>query len=364
MRVLILNQYFPPDPAPTGVLFAELAGYLRAQGHDVELISTGQTYRSGQGQRGRLKREAQGLLKILRQGLLARRADAVISGSSPPCLLVVATLIALRHRAKSYHWAMDLYPELAVALGEVAPGRLAGALQLWMHYCYRLSRRVVVLDEDMAAQIQYPGATPEIIRPWVNASVLQCVDETDLSVKPPSAPWVWIYSGNLGRAHEWETLLEVQARLEREGVPVTLRFQGGGPSWVPAREKADALGLTRCEWLPYVEECELPASLLRCQIEIVTQRPETRGLLWPSKLALLLSLRRPILWVGPEGAIANLIRTIPRSGVFQPGEIPAIAAWLRAGFEDSHPVSQPAVNPGTHREKSLQAWAHLIADSR
>jgi colanic acid biosynthesis glycosyl transferase WcaI len=363
MRVLILNQYFPPDPAPTGVLFAELADHLRTHGHDVEFISAGQTYRSGQGQRGRLKREFMALLKILRQGLLARRIDVVASGSSPPCLLVVATLIALRHRARSYHWAMDLYPELAVALGEVAPGRFAGALQLWMHYCYRLSRRVVVLDEDMAAQIQSSGAKVEIIRPWVTAPVLQSLDESDLSMNPPSVPWVWIYSGNLGRAHEWETLLQVQAQLEREGVPVTLRFQGGGPSWGPAREKADALGLSRCEWLPYVEERELPASLLHCQVAIVTQRPEARGLLWPSKLALLLLLRRPILWVGPEGAIAKVIRGIPGSGVFRPGEIVAIADWVRARFQDPHPVSLPAVNPKAHREESLEAWAHLIADN-
>ena len=34
----------------------------------------------------------------------------------------------------------------------------------------------------------------------------------------PDAEWTWIYSGNLGRAHEWETLLRAQQLIEQRGV--------------------------------------------------------------------------------------------------------------------------------------------------
>src|SRR4051812_43234018 len=108
VHFLFLNQYFPPDPAPTGILLAELADELRAHGHTVECLGAAQDYRPGQAKGGRWKREFAALLQILLRGLRAQRPDVVLSATSPPCLLVVATIIALRHGAKSAHWVMDL----------------------------------------------------------------------------------------------------------------------------------------------------------------------------------------------------------------------------------------------------------------
>jgi colanic acid biosynthesis glycosyl transferase WcaI len=108
MRVLLLNQYFPPDPAPTGMLLGELAERLRADGHTVDFVDAGAPYRAGQKQQGRARRELTALARMLWRGLRGPRPDAVISATSPPLLLVIATLVALRHRARSIHWAMDL----------------------------------------------------------------------------------------------------------------------------------------------------------------------------------------------------------------------------------------------------------------
>jgi hypothetical protein len=38
MRILLLNQYFPPDPAPTGVLFRELADEFSRHGHTADFV--------------------------------------------------------------------------------------------------------------------------------------------------------------------------------------------------------------------------------------------------------------------------------------------------------------------------------------
>ncbi|HEX8297140.1 MAG TPA: hypothetical protein VF593_12620, partial [Chthoniobacteraceae bacterium] len=110
MRFLFLNKYFPPDPAPTGVLLRELADELENSGHIVDFVATRQDYRAAKAQRGRMRREVAALGQMLLDGLRSPRADVVISASSPPCLIVVATLVAWRHRARSFHWIMDLYP--------------------------------------------------------------------------------------------------------------------------------------------------------------------------------------------------------------------------------------------------------------
>jgi colanic acid biosynthesis glycosyl transferase WcaI len=100
VRILFLNQYFPPDPAPTGVLLRELGEYLRAQGHEVEFVSSRQDYRAAKKNRGRMVRELRALASIFFRAMRTQKPDVVFSASSPPCLVVVAALIALRHRAK------------------------------------------------------------------------------------------------------------------------------------------------------------------------------------------------------------------------------------------------------------------------
>jgi len=357
VRILFLNQYFPPDPAPTGVLLQELADSLQAGGHTADFVAARQDYRAGQRQGGRMVREAIALARMFFDGLRRPRPEVILSATSPPCLLLVATLLALWHRAKSVHWVMDLYPEIAVGLGEIRRGALAGLLQKMMGWAYRRAALVVALDEDMAERLRPSGVTPRLIRPWVFASTLTVLART---VETPQSPWTWIYSGNLGRAHEWETLLAAQAILEKRGAGIRLLFQGGGPARPAAEKRAQELGLRECAWTGYVEEAELPASLLHAQALVVTQRPAAQGLLWPSKLGLILSLPRPILWIGPtDGAIARLLRTLPQAGVFAPGAAEQVAAWLLARRAEDRPVPA-ALDPAAHRAAALQAWKTLL----
>lgn len=358
MHILFLNQYFPPDPAPTGVLLAEVAEAAKKGGNTVDFVAARQEYRAGQKQGGRIIREARALARMLVDGFRRPRADVVVSGSSPPCLLVVATLVAFGHRARSVHWIMDLYPEIAVALGEVREGIFSRMLGTLMGWCYRQASRVVVLDEDMAARVRNHGVEPAIVRPWVFGAVLKQLADTRAE---PQKDWTWIYSGNLGRAHEWETLLQAQAAVERRGASIRLLFQGGGPSRPAAEARARELGLRQVEWRDYVPEEDLPASLLRCHALVVTQRPAAQGLLWPSKLGLVMSLPRPIVWVGPtDGAIASMLRAFPHAAVFAPGQGAELAEWLlaRTGIDAVAPGA--VFDAAAHRDSSLAAFLTLL----
>jgi hypothetical protein len=177
-------------------------------------------------------------------------------------------------------------------------------------------------------------------------------------------PWTWLYSGNLGRAHEWETLLAAQAVLEKRGLDIRLLFQGGGPARSAAESRSAELGLQQCEWRDYVREAELPNALGRAQVLVATQLPAAQGLLWPSKLALILSLPRPILWVGPTmGAIASRLRDLPNTGIFAPGQAEEVADWLQALRAQPVVSAAPAVDPVAQREAALAAWQQLLERS-
>ncbi|MEP6670964.1 MAG: glycosyltransferase [Chthoniobacter sp.] len=362
MRILFLNQYFPPDPAPTGVLLRDLADHLQAAGHTVDFVAARQDYRAGQRKGGRMIREAKALGRMLLDGLRRPRADVVVSATSPPCLLLVATLVAFWHRAKSVHWIMDLYPEIAVSLGEIRDGMLAKFIGKAMGWAYRRAAVVVALDEDMADRIRRYRVQPEVIGVWVFAPVIA---QASRATGEPTTPWTWIYSGNLGRAHEWETLLAAQAILEKRGADIWLLFQGGGPSRPAAEARAAELGLRQCEWKGYIEEAELPNALRRGQALAVTQLPAAQGLLWPSKLGLLLSLPRPILWVGPtDGAIARQLRALSNAGIFAPGQSEQVADWLLALQSRLPATCPPALDPVAQRAAALAGWSRLIERCR
>jgi glycosyltransferase involved in cell wall biosynthesis len=104
-------------------------------------------------------------------------------------------------------------------------------------------------------------------------------------------------------------LIEAQALVEARGLGVDLVFQGGGAERNAEMAEAKSRGLQRCFWRDYAPEADLISSLLLADALVATQRPETAGCLWPSKLALAVLLGRPVLWVGSkEGGVAQWLR--------------------------------------------------------
>jgi hypothetical protein len=256
---------------------------------------------------------------------------------------------------------MDVYPEIAVSLGEIAPRSMVFRLTRWLvGRAYGRAAKVVALDADMASVMAAHHVNATCIRPWVSQEVLRQFKTSDSRRVPQNAPFTWLYSGNLGRAHEFETLLQAQRILESSESDARLVFQGGGPSWEPAQRRASELGLRRCEWRGYADEARLLDSLLDSHVLIVTQRPETQGLLWPSKLATVLAIPRPIVFVGPaDGAVAKALRQFPHAGVFRPGDFESLASWLRAQRGLDPGAIQP-LNPEAHRSRALAEWMELI----
>jgi hypothetical protein len=106
---------------------------------------------------------------------------------------------------------------------------------------------------------------------------------------------------------------------------------------------------------------ELPASLMAAEVLVVTQKPETCGLLWPSKLALVGSLPRQILWVGPtDSAIARDLALIAGAGVFAPGDAEGVAKWLT---ENGLKKVRVALEPEWLREVGIREWVGIVTGS-
>lgn len=368
MRILLLNQFVPPDSAPTSRLLADLAEAFTAAGWEPILVGAHAGYHQGR-QKGwrRLLRDATAHLKLLWAGLRAGPCDWVICLSDPPALPFTAALLARLKRAQLAHWAMDVYPQIAVALGALPAGWASRWVGAAMRFGYREAELLVALDEDMRHRIAAVTDRPiKVLPPWPPA--IQATAAHPPSTAPNSAtasPRIWLYSGNLGRAHEYRDLLAAQQFIEQTGGGWRLVFQGGGPLREEAQAEAARLGLTDCEWLGYAEDEHLLQRLQQADVLIATQRPSTQGLLWPSKLALMLLLDQPILFVGPNPSqISQLLGAhSPSHGVFSPGQSAEIASWLRQLPAKSVPCSPSTITERVTalRNLGVQTWIQWLA---
>ncbi len=368
MRLLLLNQFVPPEGAPTARLMGDLADHLREQGHDVVCIGAAKNYRqSASGMAARLFRDLRAHLVLAWKTLTAGPTDWIVCLSDPPGLPFTASILARLKGARLAHWAMDVYPDVAVALGALPDGSPARWVRRAMRWGYQSCALLAALDVDMATRIRTePGPGVVTCPPWPPAlpdNPTPCGALRNLRAQHPGAR-LWLYSGNLGRAHEFECLLRAQSDLEARGSSWHLVFQGGGAGRQAARRLADQLQLKQCHWLPYADDAEFLDSMLSADVLAATQRESMKGLIWPSKLALMQWVSRPILWVGPEaGAIAiDLRQRGGDHGVFRPSESAQIADWIGQQTADRADIETGTIRERItdSRARGLRQWTQWL----
>jgi glycosyltransferase involved in cell wall biosynthesis len=182
MRILYLSQYFPPEIGATQTRAYEMARGLVQAGHNVTIIAevpnhpTGVIPRAYQGKfyertnedgidvirvwvktspvkgfRGRMAFYLSYMFMAVLVGLfLTRKKYDVIYATSPPLFVGAAALIISYLRFTPLVFEVrDLWPESAVALGELRNPLFIGLAEKLEWCCYRHSRRVVVVTEGI-----------------------------------------------------------------------------------------------------------------------------------------------------------------------------------------------------------------------
>jgi len=338
MRVVLLNQYYAPDGSSTAQLLADLGGGLAAQGHDVVAVCSDRSYAdprrryarretidgvrvlrartTGYGRGsvgGRVLDYASFLLGAVGTLLFRTRPDVVVSLSTPPLIAGLGWLLARLRGARAIYWVMDVYPDVAFALGVLRPGSAAGwAFRALSRFVLRRSDRVVALGETMGARLEaFAGRPVDVVHNWADGEAIRPVSLADHALRREwgwSGRFVVLYSGNMGLAHDFATVLDAAALL-REREEILFAFVGGGPRRAEVEAEVRRRELSNVEIRPYVERARLGQSLTAPDVHLVTLREEMPGLLVPSKIYGILAAGRPALYVGPDaGEIAEILR--------------------------------------------------------
>jgi colanic acid biosynthesis glycosyl transferase WcaI len=373
MKILLLNQFFPPDLAPTGQMAADLAEDLVAAGHSVSVLASRGSYLGGERQPARSTWKRVEVLRSAATSLgkktMAHRAldyasfyasaglalsrmashDVVVAMTTPP-LIAAAGLPALRKGSKLVYWVQDLYPEIAVAFGALGEGSPSTrAMAALSRRVMAASASIVVLGEAMKEKAIQAGASPgrvAVIPNWADGDVIRTVPLESNPLRDDlarGARFVVLYSGNIGRAHDVTTLVQA-AKLLATRPDIAFVFQGDGAK--RAELALATRGLTNVRFAPYQPRDKLSESLSAADLHLITLAPNVVGLLEPSKLYGVMAAGRPSVYVGPgRSEVARTIRAEDIGACVENGDA--------AGLVDA--VVTRAAEPSRVREEGAKA---------
>ena len=329
--VVFVNRYFHPDHSATSQIASDLAFHLAARGWDVTAVTSRQRYDDAG---ARLQSDVVRGVRIIRvwstrfgrAGLAGRaidylsfyvsafftllhhRASTVVAMTDPPLTSVLAAIAAKR----VVNWVQDLFPEVAESLGIRAP-RFLRKLRDWS---LRRARANVVLGELMAARVP----KPIIIHNFADADLAP-------QPRPHGDAFVVGYSGNLGRAHEFETIMGAMQRLP----DVRFLFTGGGAQLDDVKRAAGP----NASFRPYAPREQLSASLSAADVHLVSLKPSLEGLVLPSKFYGVLAVGRPVIFVGArDGELARIIDEHRCGVVVEMGDVDGLTSAIRSLAND------------------------------
>ncbi len=400
--IVFVNRFAPPDTSATAQILGDAAEDLAAAGWEVTIVTSRALYsdpavvlpaeeRSGgvtivRTPTPRFARASIALRTLSYVSfyvtaffaLLSRcdRDTVLVVKTDPPLLAVVATLAAGLRGATVVHWVQDLYPEIAAAFGmRIAAGPVGTMLAAMRDWSFRRSARIVAIGDLMRDRIAARGIPRDriaVIGNWSDdVAIVARADRSpalrrDLSI--PAGAFVLEYSGNLGRAHEYDTLLDAAERLRARGDIVFL-FIGGGYALDQLRRAVAERGLTSFRFAAYQPRDLLSQSLGLGDAHWLSLLPGFEGLIVPSKMFGICAAGRAVVAVcDPAGEVPRILGDGDACLVVPPGDGARLAATIvaladdRARCEAIGARARAVLDQGHRRGDALAKWRDLIAD--
>lgn len=361
MRVVFVNRYFHPDESATAQLLSDLAFRLAAAGWDVRIVCCRQPYAAA-GSDLPAEETVRGVAihrvwttRFGRRRLFGRAVDylsfyassavallrllgpdvIVVAKTDPPLVSLVAAAAAKVRRAVLVNWLQDVFPEVAAEIGTgFLPGGLNVLLRRLRDASLEAAAANVVLGTRMAERLaaRCPRARFTVIENWADPDAIRPKPAAESRLRAGlglDQHFVAGYSGNLGRAHEYDTLLGAAQLLRRERI--VFLMIGGGVNMDALRDEAGRRQLTNILFQPHQPRDGLADALAAADVHLVSLLPRLEGLIVPSKFYGILAAGRPSLFIGDlDGELARLIHTHGCGMAVQTGDARGLANALLA----------------------------------
>jgi len=382
MRILYLSQYFPPEVGATQTRAHEMARGLVQAGHQVTMIAEVPNHPHGiipPAYRGKLYERAtlDGIdvirvwvraspVKDFRSRMafylsymvmaalagifLARGKFDALYATSPPLFVGGAALIlSFLRRIPLIFEVRDLWPESAVALGELKNPR-AIRLAAWLEErCYARARQIIVVTQGIYQRLVERGIPTDklaFIPNGANTNLFQPQPEAAQALRQElglGEAFVVLYAGIHGIAQGLELLLQCARRLENNP-SIRFLFVGEGPVKADLMAQAQQMGLSNIIFYGEVARERVPAFLSLARVAVVPLRKLDlfEGAL-PSKMFDAWACACPTLvTIGGE---AKAVLAQAAAGVWvAPEDVEALSAAILRLVDDPAQVRQMGEN--------------------
>lgn len=356
MRVLVVSQYYPPEPGAAQNRICAFVEGLLDRGHQVTVVCQQPNhpvgvFHDGYGRRP-LVSERDGSLTVHRlwvatsprktpkrrlafYGSFAAGALAAVRivprhdvafVTSPPLPGVVAAAGGLIGRRVPYVLDVrDLWPAAATALGELSNPRVIRQVERAERWLYRHAAAATATTRPFCRHID--GLAGRQIASHLPNGALDQLIEAPFTPPPASGLFTVGYAGNLGIAQGLGIVLDAAAELQGEDIRFLL--VGDGPVGATLRSEIERRDLTAIEMRPVVPVEEVGNVLRECHALLVPLAAN-RMLedFVPSKLYDAMAVGRPVI-AALGGEAASIVRETQCGMVIAPEDGSALAAAAR-----------------------------------
>lgn len=357
MRILLFNEYYPPDTSATAKMAALVAEHL-AKRHEVTVVAGRPSYdptehypfaflrRNVQNgvtvervgstayPRHKMKRRVANYLSYLALAVpraIALRADVILAMTDPPMAGIAGAFVSRMSGKPFVYNIRDLYPDMAVGGDIVRPSNWVRGWEKMHRGALRRAKRVIVLGDDMRHRILAKGIAPDRVAIVRDGTTLpsSAPDRSDPIVQELRCgfPFVIVHAGNLGFYGAWSTLIDAAKILQNENIGFV--FVGDGANRAAVESSAE--GLPNVRFLPFRPAEQIPHVMMAGDVHVVTVKRGLEGVVVPSKLYSILAAGRPVLAVAPVECDAASIVSGSQCGVAaDPDDAGALAHAIRA----------------------------------
>ncbi|WP_223807488.1 glycosyltransferase family 4 protein [Pseudanabaena sp. UWO311] len=360
--ISIITQFYPPDYAATGQFIYDLAGALAQEGFEVSVFTgmpgyafrqtdvkheehdngvfvrrTGSIHLMSKRIRNKVFGSvlfiARCVVKCLSKDI---RGSHLVLTSAPPFLGLIGWFY---NKIFGYTYSCiiyDIYPEVAVRLKVVA-------LDHWIVKFWEFANRkvwdrsesLIVLSEPMKQLLieKYKNLADKIhvIHSWADPKFIIPIAKSEnwfAKLYGLTDCFVVMYSGNLGRCHDSQTLLKC-AQLLISRTDIKFVFIGNGVGSQIIKQAIDSGQLPNVLQLPYQDREVLPYSLTACDLSLVSILPNVGDTIAPSKIYGILAAAKPVAVICPKD---NYLREIVDQGncgsCFENGDAQELADYI------------------------------------
>lgn len=338
MKILIVTQWFDPEPTFKGLLFAK---ELAKAGHEVEVITGFPNYPGGKIYDGyeikfHCKEEIDDVIihrvplypahdssaikRVVNYisfaassclcGLFSVSKPDVIYSYHPPLTTALsATLISMFRRIPLVVDIQDLWPDTLAATGMLNNKKILSLVEFFCQFVYKRASKVVVLSPGFKNRLIERGVSEaklEVIYNWCDEDALKNGVESSLKL-PDNGRVNLLFAGNLGNAQGLTAIIDAAKILHSKQVNVNIVFLGAGIAKDKAIQQVDELTLDNVYFLPRVPMQEVGDILKQADMLLVHLTDnELFSITIPSRTQAYMSIGKPIV-MGVNGDATDLI---------------------------------------------------------